>query len=116
MVNDKRFYTRYSIRCDCIIATESGRKYEAEVLDISAEGAKIRSDEGIHLKIGDIIYLNIKCKFKIKVKAEIRWIKSEDRYKLFGVRFIDMTIQDRDSLSRLLSEMALANLDDSFLR
>lgn len=42
MVLDKRIYTRYPLRCECILATESGRTFGAEIMDLSAEGAKLK--------------------------------------------------------------------------
>ncbi len=116
MVLDKRIYTRYPLRCECILATESGRTFGAEIMDLSAEGAKIKADAGINLNEGDVIFLNIKCKYRIKAKAEIRWLKYDDRFTIFGVKFVEMSMKDRDSLAKILSEMALSRLEESYWR
>lgn len=114
MSQEKRYYTRYSLRCDCILAYESGVKFYAEILDISAEGAKLRIDTEVFINPGDIVYLNIKSKYKIKIRAQVRWVK-RDKFTEVGLKFIEMSMQDRESLSQLISEIALANLSDIYL-
>ena len=114
MSQERRYYTRYSLRCDCILAYESGIKFNAEILDISAEGAKIRIDTEIFINPGDIVYLSIKCKYKIKIKAQVRWVK-KDKFTEVGLKFIEMSMQDRESLSQLISEIAMANISEIYL-
>ncbi len=112
---ERRYYTRHHLRCECIIAFESGIKTQGEILDISAEGARLRIDTVFFIDSGDILYLNIKCKYKIKLKAQVRWVK-QNKFTEFGVKFIEMSMQDRESLSQLISEMALSNISDIYLK
>lgn len=114
MSREKRFYTRYPLNCECIVAFESGLKFEADIIDISAEGAQLRVDRPVFVKLGDILFINIKCKYKIKVKAEVRWLR-QDKFTHFGVKFIELSMQDRETLSKLISEMALSTLSDAYL-
>lgn len=111
---ERRYYTRYILRCDCIVAYESGIKFNAEILDISAEGAKLRIDTEVFINPGDIVYLNIKCKYKLKIRAQVRWVK-KDKVTEVGLKFIEMSMQDRESLAQLISEIALANISDIYL-
>lgn len=39
---DKRYYTRYRVRLDGIIAHEKGLNFPVEILNISAEGARLK--------------------------------------------------------------------------
>jgi|GEM_PF-798781 len=111
---EKRFHTRYPLNCECIVAFESGLNFYADILDISLEGAQLRVDRPIPLKLGDILYINIKCTYKIKVKAQVRWL-SQEKYTYCGVKFIELSMKDRESLSKLISEMALSTLSDAYL-
>jgi len=113
---EKRYYTRYPIVCDAIAALETGISFHCEIRDLSAEGARLRIYSKPLIKEGDILYLNIKCKYRIKVKAQVRWVKEFDRFIEFGVKFIEIPIQDRESLSELISEFALSILSDSYLK
>jgi len=113
---EKRYYTRYPIICDAIAAFETGINLQCEIRDLSAEGARLRTYSKPYIKEGDILYLNIKSKYRIKVKAQVRWVKEFDRFIEFGVKFIEIPIQDRESLSQLISEFALSTLSDSYLK
>lgn len=114
MSQEKRYYTRYNLRCDCIVAFESGIKTHAEILDISAEGARLKIDTNFFINVGDIVYLNVKSKYKIKIKAQVRWVR-KNRFTEFGLKFLEMSMQDRESLSQLISEMALSTLSEIYL-
>lgn len=115
-IKDKRYYTRYRIRLEGKVATEKGMVFPVEVIDISIEGARLKTDKEVWLNEGDIIYLAIKWKASIKAKAEIRWIKQEKFNTEFGVRFLEMSIKDRETLSSLISEYALSSLLDTYFR
>lgn len=112
---DKRYYTRYHISADCIIGLERGITYPAEVLDLSAEGAKLRTYQEVDLRVGDYINIVVKAKHKFKAKAEIRWITKDSLATTFGVKFVEMSMQDKEVLSELLSEIALSGLSDYYL-
>jgi c-di-GMP-binding flagellar brake protein YcgR len=115
-MENKRFYTRYRIDADTRIGTLDGKIYKGDLVDISAEGARVRLSDIPELNQGDIVYLLIKFKtYNFKAKAEIRWIKT-DKFMEIGLKFIEMTIADRQALSEILTEIAMANLEDSFLR
>ncbi len=115
-MNEKRYYTRYPIICDAIAAFESGINFPAEIRDISIEGSRLRIYGTPFIKDGDIIYLNIKCKYKIKLKAQVRWVKNSEKWVEFGVKFIEMSMQDQETLSKLISEFALTSLSDIYLK
>jgi c-di-GMP-binding flagellar brake protein YcgR len=115
-MENKRFYTRYRIDADTRIGTLDGKIYKGELVDLSAEGARVRLYDIPELNQGDIVYLIIKFKtYNFKAKAEIRWIKA-DKFMEIGLKFIEMTIADRQVLSEILTEIAMAILEDSFLR
>jgi len=115
-MQNKRFYTRYRINADTRIGTLDGKVYKGELLDHSAEGAKLRLYDIPELNQGDIVYLLIKFKtYNFKAKAEIRWVKA-DKFMEIGLKFVEMTIADRQVLSEILTEIAMASLEDSFLR
>jgi len=115
-MQNRRFYTRYRVNADVRIGTTSGKVYKAELVDLSAEGGRIRLYDIPDLNQGDGVYLLIKFKqFNFKAKAEVRWIK-KDKFVDVGLKFKEMTMADRQVLSEILSEIALANLEDSFLR
>jgi len=117
-MQNKRFYTRYRINADTRIGTLDGKVYKGELVDLSAEGARVRLYDIPELNQGDIVYLLIKFKtynFKAKAKAEVRWVKA-DKFMEMGLKFIEMTIADRQVLSEILTEIAMASLEDIFLR
>lgn len=115
-IKDKRYYTRYRIRLEGKVATEKGSAFPIDVLDLSIEGARLKTDKEVWLTEGDIVYLVIKWKVPIKAKAEVRWIKQEKFNTEFGVRFFEMSIKDRETLSSLISEYALSSLLDTYFR
>lgn len=115
MTLDKRYYTRYPFKAECIVGFEQGVTFPAEILDLSAEGAKLQTFQEIELKIGDKIYLIIKTKYRAKLKAEVRWVSKKNNEVTFGIKFIDMTIKEIEVLSKLISEVALAGLSDIYL-
>jgi len=113
---DKRYYTRYQVRFDGWVAHEKGFNFPVEILDISIEGARLKSETYIPIKKGDIIYLLIKWKMKIKVRGGVKWIK-EDRFFIeFGVQFKNIDMQTREAISGLISEHALTSLLDTYSR
>ena len=107
---DKRYYTRYRTKLEGKVALEKGFAFPVEVLDISAEGARLRTDSQIPLFQGDIINIVIKWKSSIKAKGEIRWVKEERPYIEFGIRFIEMDMANREALSSLISELSLIHI------
>ena len=113
---DKRYYTRYRTKLEGKVALEKGFAFPVEVLDISAEGAKLRTDSQIPLFQGDIIDIVIKWKSSIKAKGEIRWVKEDRPYIEFGIIFIEMDMANREALSSLISEFALSALSDLYTR
>ncbi len=113
---DKRFYTRYPVICDAIVSFESGLNYPAEIRDLSAEGAKLRIYGKPFIKEGDHFYLSIKGKYKIKLKAEVRWINNFEKWVEFGAKFVEISMKDQESLSKLLSEFALSSLNEIYLK
>ncbi|MFN3504944.1 MAG: PilZ domain-containing protein [Caldimicrobium sp.] len=118
MSKDKRYYTRYNVNLQCVIGLDNGINFTGEVLDLSAEEARIRTFQDVPLKVGDILYLQIKSpdiKCSFKSKAEIRWISKENIYTVFGVKFIELRMQDKEVISKILSERALAHLSDTYL-
>lgn len=113
---EKRYYTRYPIVCDAIVAFESGINLPAEIRDISIEGARLRIYGTPYIKEGDLIYFNIKCKYKIKLKAQVRWVKNLEKWIEFGVKFVEVSIQDQETLTKLISEYALSSLSDIYFK
>ena len=115
-MQNKRFYTRYRIDADTRIGTLDGKVYKGELVDLSTEGARLRLYDIPELNQGDIVYLLIKFKtYNFKTKAEVRWIKA-DKVMEIGLKFVEMTIADRQVLSEILTEIAMASFEDSFLR
>jgi c-di-GMP-binding flagellar brake protein YcgR len=115
-MQNKRFCTRYRVNADTRIGTLDGKVYKGELVDLSAEGAKVRLYDIPELNQGDIVYLLIKFKtYNFKAKAEVRWVKV-DKFMEIGLKFTEMTIANRQVLSEILSEIAMPSLEDSFLR
>jgi len=113
---DRRYYTRYKTSLKGRVATEKGFSFSVEVLDISAEGARLRTDSKISLVENEIVNIVIKWKVSIKAKAEVRWIKNDKFFTEFGIRFTEMDIANREALSSLVSEYALSSLSDLYTR
>lgn len=113
---DKRYYTRYKTILEGRIATEKGYSFPVEILDVSAEGARLKTDSQPLLDEGDIVNVVIKWKTSIKAKAEVKWIKSKEFYIEFGIRFTEMNMANREALSSLVSEFALSSLSDLYTR
>ncbi len=116
LLKDKRYYSRYNVKLQGKVASEKGFTFPVDILDISAEGARLKTDNLVPINIGDIINLVIKWKGPIKTRAEVRWIKSKRPFLEFGVKFIEMNMSDREALSSLLSEIALTSLLDHYTR
>jgi len=116
MPTDKRYYTRYSIKLKGKVAHEKGFTFEVEIQDLSIEGARLKTYDYVPIEKGDYIYLVIKWKSSIKVKAEVRWVKKEKLAVEFGVKFVEVSMEDRETLSSLISQHALTNLTDVYVK
>jgi len=115
-MQNRRFCTRYRIDADTRIGTLDGKVYKGELVDLSAEGARVRLYDIPELNQGDIVYLLIKFKtYNFKAKAEIRWIKADKLIEM-GLKFTQMTIENRQVLSEILTEVAMASLENTLLR
>jgi hypothetical protein len=115
-MQNRRFCTRYRIDADTRIGTLDGKVYKGDLVDLSSEGARVTLYDTPELNQGDIVYLLIKFKaHNFKAKAEIRWIKA-DKFMEMGLKFTEITIENRKVLSEILTEIAMASLEDSFLR
>ncbi|MFN4196646.1 MAG: PilZ domain-containing protein [Caldimicrobium sp.] len=115
---DRRYYTRYNVNLQCVISLENGLNLNGEILDLSIEGAKIRILQDAPLNVKDTLYLQIKDPDKnigFKAKAETRWVAKENIYTIFGVKFIGLRMQDKDVISKILSEIALSQLSEIYL-
>ena len=108
---DKRYYNRYRVSLEGRVATEKGVIFPVEIIDISGEGLRIKTDSQVFLNKGDIVNVLIKWKSSIKGKAEIRWIRNEKSYTEFGVMFIEIDMPNREALASLISEIALSTLN-----
>lgn len=113
---DKRYYTRYKIRLEGRIAGEKGYAFSVEVLDVSAEGARLKTFSQVPFVEEDKVNLVIKWKTSIKAGAEVSWIKNESLFTEFGIRFTEIDMANRQTLSSLISEFALASLHDVYTR
>ena len=98
------------------LGTLDGKVYKGELVDLSAEGARVRLYDIPELNQGDIVYLLIKFKtYNFKAKAEIRWIKADKLIEM-GLKFTQMTIENRQVLSEILTEVAMASLENTLLK
>ncbi len=116
MGSDKRYYTRYTIKLKGKVAHEKGFTFAVEIEDLSIEGARLRTYDYVPIERGEYIYLVIKWESSIKVKGEIRWIKKGKPFIEFGVKFVEMSMEDRETLSSLISQYALTNLTDVYAK
>jgi len=107
---DARSSSRRSICVACILKT--GRIFSpALLLDLSAEGAFIKSNEVIHRGSEVTLLMNLQGRngaFDLTVQAEIvhsgRYLQGDGNFSGFGVRFKDL---DGDAMERL-NEVLLA--------
>ncbi len=113
---DRRYYTRYEVQLSGKAADERGVAASVEVPDISIEGARVRTDDPLPISVGSIIYLLIKWKVNIKLKGEVRWLKKDGPFLEFGIKFLDIDMDTRQTLSGLISEQALSNLSAPYLK
>jgi hypothetical protein len=72
---DRRRYSRYKIRLKGRVATSSGYSFPVEILDISIDGAKFKTDRDFPIRKKENIYLVIKWNYPIKSESEIKWVK-----------------------------------------
>ncbi len=114
--SDKRYYTRYEVLLDGKIGFEEGLVFLVEILDISAEGARVKNENTYPVAQGEVLYLLIKAKKPIKVKAEVRWVKEDENRYIFGVKFIELDIATQEAISDLISEYGLSSLMDIYAR
>ncbi len=113
---DRRKYNRYKIYLKGKAATKRGYSFPVEILDLSIEGAKLRTDKDIFVDKGEIIYLSMQWKSSIKVESEIRWIEQEKFNNQFGVKFIKMSLQDREIFYSYISDYVLSQASDIYFR
>ncbi len=112
--SEKRWYNRYKVTASGALANGT-YMCKVELLDLSAGGARVRGDL-YRVKEGDEIYLSIAFNPPIKVKGEVRWCKKTDKGMEVGIKFTQMDFKTRQHLQTLISQIALAGLDDSYTR
>lgn len=116
MAVDRRVYTRYEINVEAKAGLTSGMILPASVIDISAEGIKLRFDSLPPLRIDDELYIVIQGEKPLKIKGKIKWIKKEKNNTEIGVRFDHLDIETSQLLSKILSDMALCDFEDKYLK
>jgi len=113
-MNDKRYYKRYKVFLEGKAEACGGVLFSVEVLDISIEGARLRTSSQIPLKEGEVVNMIIKWKTPVKAKAEVRWVKNNDFFTELGVEFKEMDMTSRKTLSFLISNLALSSPSDVY--
>ena len=111
---EKRWYNRYSVTAPGVVA-EGRIIKKVELLDLSAQGARIVGDLE-RIKEGDEILLCISFKPPIKVKGQVRWRRKTGKGVEAGIQFTEVDFKTRQHLQVLLSQVALSKLPDSYLR
>lgn len=110
---DRRTYNRYRTNLKGKVALLKGSAFSVDIIDISIEGARLRTDSPVLIFEGEIINLLIKWNKPIKIQAEIRWVKEGKLNTEFGVKFTEMDMANREALASLVSEYALSSLINS---
>jgi c-di-GMP-binding flagellar brake protein YcgR len=113
---DRRRYLRYKIRLKGKAATSSGHSFPVEILDISIEGAKFKTDRDFPIRKKENIYLVIKWNYPIKAKSEIKWVKKENFNTYFGVQFVKMSNEDKEIFISNIADYASSNISDIYFR
>ncbi|RUM88023.1 MAG: hypothetical protein DSZ24_04865 [Thermodesulfatator sp.] len=114
MSEERRWYNRYPITISGVLAN-GFLVCRVEVLDISAEGVRIRGDLG-RLKVGDRVKFCIQVKPPIKLGAEVRWIKKTPKGYEAGLKFLNVPFQTRQHIQLFLSQVALAATPEPYFR
>ncbi len=113
---DRRIYNRYKTNLKGKIALPKGSAFSVDIIDVSIEGARLRTDSPVLMFEGEVINLLIKWDKPIKIQAEIRWIKEGKLNTEFGVKFIEMDMANREALASLVSEHAFSSIINSSSR
>ncbi|HEM55581.1 MAG TPA: PilZ domain-containing protein [Thermodesulfobium narugense] len=113
---DRRRYVRYRISLKGKVATQSGYHFPVEILDISVEGARFKTEQDIPINKEDTIYLLMKWNYPIKAESEIKWIKREKFHTQFGVQFVKISNEDREIFTSNIADLALSNISDIYFR
>ncbi|HFC98093.1 MAG TPA: PilZ domain-containing protein [Thermosulfurimonas dismutans] len=111
---EKRWYSRYPVSLSGGLA-KSHFMIKVELLDLSIEGARIRTDTD-RLKVGDKVKLSIHTKPPIKVEGEVRWCRKTPRGIEAGIHFTNMDFKYRQHLQSLISQIALSSTPDAYFR
>ena len=114
--NDKRYYSRYKVLLPGRVGDGKGIIVDAEIIDISIGGARIKIDQIIPISVGELIYLLIKWKRSIKVKGIVKWINKKGNFLEFGIQFVEVPMDTVQDLSDLVSEYALSKLTDEYAK
>lgn len=113
---DRRKYVRYKVNLKGKAATEKGRYFPVEILDISIDGARFKTDQNIPIDKKETIYLVMKWNYPIKLESEIKWIKKEKFYTQIGVQFVKIPNEDREIFVSNIADFALSNTSDIYFR
>jgi len=114
MTSDKRYYTRYKAFLEGRVEARIGVLLPIEVLDVSIEGARLKTSSRIPLKEGEVVNMVIKWKTPIKAKAEVKWVKDNDFFMELGVKFKEMDTTSKKALLFLISDLALPSPSDVY--
>ena len=113
---DRRRYIRYKINLKGKAATTREYCVPIEILDISIDGAKLKTDQDFPVEKKENIYLIIKWNYPIKAESEIKWIEKENFNTYFGVQFTRMSNEDKEVFLSNIANHAISNISDIYFR
>jgi len=113
-VSERRWFNRYKVKALGALAWEN-HMYKVEILDLSASGARVRGDLS-RIKEGEEVYLSIAFKPSIKVQGVVRWSRKTEKGLELGLEFRPIDFKTQQYLHALISQMAMADLSDAYLR
>jgi hypothetical protein len=124
-IGERRNAVRQDVSQDagCAITDEAGATHQAEVLDLSETGLRVKLPTGCPLQSGQPVRIELALEgVPLKTAAEVRWVAAGKDVATAGLRFTTVLGQGRRQLLDFLlprfqpgaGQVALADLDEAF--
>ncbi len=112
---DKRVFDRYRVNFKCYVAfPEDVRIYEAQLLDLSLTGMRLVTEAP--LAPGKIIHFSFTSNPPVKGKARVAWCNQKGKEYMAGLEITELSDRFREALQKVINDLTLQNLTDSYCR
>ena len=112
---DKRVFDRLEVNLPCTLALPNDvRTFEARILDLSLTGMRLVTN--FPLRPGQTVYFSFVYEMPVKGQARVIWCRQGAKGCEAGLEISHLKKRFKDALQKIIQELTLQNLADSYCR